>query len=151
VTETLYRSGQPSAEGFARLAELGIKTVVNLRSSDSDRDKLAGLDLDYERVPMHFYHLERSDLAEFLAVAGDSSRAPVLVHCKHGADRTGAAVASYRVLVEGWSREEAVAEMSHGGFGFHKILWNMAEWILKLDMEQLAAEAGLDASGSPAG
>jgi hypothetical protein len=40
VTGNIYRSGQPTSEGFKNLAELGIKTVVNLR--EWHRDDLSG-------------------------------------------------------------------------------------------------------------
>src|SRR3990172_8503361 len=41
VSDTLYRSAQPTALGMKNLKKnLGIKTVVNLRSFHSDRDEL---------------------------------------------------------------------------------------------------------------
>ena len=41
----------------------------------------------------------------------DPAKRPVFVHCKHGADRTGTMVAFYRILFEGWSKDEAIREM----------------------------------------
>ena len=38
VSDSLYRSAQPSAEGMANLKAMGIVTVVNLRSFHCDRD-----------------------------------------------------------------------------------------------------------------
>jgi protein tyrosine/serine phosphatase len=40
----------------------------------------------------------------------------VLVHCSAGQNRTGAAVALYRVLIEGWTPAAAVAEMKRYDF-----------------------------------
>jgi protein-tyrosine phosphatase len=36
----------------------------------------------------------------------------VLVHCARGSYRSGAVIASYRVLVQGWSEEDAIREMA---------------------------------------
>jgi protein tyrosine/serine phosphatase len=41
----------------------------------------------------------------------------VFVDCLHGSDRTGLAVASYRVVEQGWDVETAIAELRE--FGFH--------------------------------
>ena len=49
LSDDLYRSAQPSAEGMANLEEMGIKTIINLRSFNSDRDEIEGTDLGYEQ------------------------------------------------------------------------------------------------------
>jgi hypothetical protein len=36
VTDKLYRSAQPSAEGMKNLKNLGIKTIINLRAFHSE-------------------------------------------------------------------------------------------------------------------
>ncbi len=38
------------------------------------------------------------------------------MHCRLGDDRTGMAVASYRMAEEGWSADEAMKEMKTFGF-----------------------------------
>lgn len=40
----------------------------------------------------------------------------VYVHCEHGDDRTGVAIAARRVFVEGWDPERALQEMFERGF-----------------------------------
>jgi len=50
VTKDLYRGAQPDEAGMARLKQLGIKTVVNLRFIHSDRDEIGDLELDYEHI-----------------------------------------------------------------------------------------------------
>jgi protein-tyrosine phosphatase len=40
----------------------------------------------------------------------DSSTGPVFVHCRRGADRTGAVVACYRIEHDHWKNERALAE-----------------------------------------
>ena len=50
VSTELYRSAQPTAEGMANLKKLGVKTVINLCSFDSDSDKLGSSRFDYGHI-----------------------------------------------------------------------------------------------------
>ncbi len=45
---------------------------------------------------------------------------PIFIHCKYGADRTGAAIALYRIKIENWKPHDAVVEMILGGYKFHR-------------------------------
>lgn len=146
VSDSLYRSAQPSAEGMVNLSVLGIKSVVSLRAFHSDREVLGTTGLVYERIPIKTWHPEREDVVRFLKIATDPARTPLLVHCQHGADRTGTMVAIYRVAVQGWSKTEAVREMTEGGFSFHEVWVNLVPWIEKLDIDAIKQEVGLTAS-----
>jgi hypothetical protein len=42
ISDVLYRSAQPTAEGMRNLKALGIETVINLRLAHSDRKSRAG-------------------------------------------------------------------------------------------------------------
>jgi protein tyrosine phosphatase (PTP) superfamily phosphohydrolase (DUF442 family) len=151
VSDTLYRSAQPSAEGMKNLKAMGIETVVNLRSFHSDRDKIKGTGLAYEHIYMKAWHPEEEDAVRFLQIVTNPKRAPVLVHCQHGADRTGAMCAIYRVAVQGWSKEEALKEMTEGGFGFHEIWEDLIRWIDALDFEGIKKRAGMKPEKEPPG
>jgi protein tyrosine phosphatase (PTP) superfamily phosphohydrolase (DUF442 family) len=141
VSDTLYRSAQPSAEGMKNLKVMGIETIINLRSFHSDRDEIGGTGLAYEHIPMKAWHPEEEDAVEFLQIVTNPKRCPVLVHCQHGADRTGTMCALYRVAVDGWTKEEALKEMMQGGFGFHGIWENLIQWINGLDIEGIKKRA----------
>src|SRR5262245_53121783 len=52
VDAGLYRGAQPDEQGMQELERLGIRTVVNLRTLHSDREKIGGLPLAYEEVPV---------------------------------------------------------------------------------------------------
>jgi protein tyrosine phosphatase (PTP) superfamily phosphohydrolase (DUF442 family) len=144
VSDTLYRSAQPTAEGMKNLKEMGVETIVNLRSFHSDRKEIGDTGLGYEHIYMKAWHPERKEIVRFLQIATNPARTPVLVHCQHGADRTGTMCALYRIAVQGWTREEALREMTEGGFGFHSIWKNLPGWIAKLDVESIRKEAGIE-------
>lgn len=143
VTDNLYRSAQPSKKGMSNLKEMGVETVVNLRSFNSDRSEIGDTGLGYEHIYMKAWHPERKEVIRFLQIATHSKRTPVLVHCKHGADRTGTMCALYRIVVQDWTKEAAIKEMADGGYGFHEIFENLPKWIDELDTDALRKEVGI--------
>ena len=143
VSKDLFRSAQPSALGMKNLKENGIETIINLRSFHSDRDEIGETGLGYEHIYMKAWHPERKEVVRFLQIVTNSKNKPVLVHCHHGADRTGTMCALYRIVVQGWTKEAAIREMTKGAYGFHKIWANLPAWIEKLDIESLRKDAGI--------
>lgn len=131
VSDILYRSAQPTAEGMTNLVTLGIKTVVNLRMSEVDAELVGALPLKRRHISIFAGNMKLRYINEFLSILDDTNAVPVLVHCRHGADRTGTACAMYRTLREGWSADEAIDEMKNGGFGFHSIWFNLPRFIRK--------------------
>jgi protein tyrosine phosphatase (PTP) superfamily phosphohydrolase (DUF442 family) len=143
ISDSLYRSAQPSAAGMKNLKAMGITTIVNLRSFHSARDEIGDAGLVYAHITMKAWHAEEEDAVKFLQIVMNPNRSPVLVHCQHGADRTGTMCALYRISVQGWSKEEALREMMEGGFGFHGIWENLIQWIDGLDIERIKERAGI--------
>ncbi|MBW2172448.1 MAG: tyrosine-protein phosphatase [Deltaproteobacteria bacterium] len=143
ISEDLYRSAQPTAEGMRNLKMMGIETVANLRSFHSDRDEIGETGLAYEHIYVKAWHPEEEEIVRFLQIATNPKRTPVLVHCLHGADRTGTMSAIYRIAVQGWTKDEAIKEMTGGGFGFHEVFKNLVPWIQELDIEKIRNEAGI--------
>jgi protein tyrosine phosphatase (PTP) superfamily phosphohydrolase (DUF442 family) len=131
VSDKLYRSAQPTAEGMTNLVALGIKTVVNLRHSHSDSDEIGGLPLKAHRIEIFTGNMKDKYVTDFLAVLDDTNAVPVLVHCQHGADRTGTLCAMYRILREGWTADAAIDEMTNGGYGYHSVWRNLPRFIRK--------------------
>lgn len=146
VSDAYYRGAQPSAAGMQELVRMKVKTVVNLRAVNSDRDEIGDAALAYEHISFKAWHAEDEDVVRFLRIVTDEKRKPVFVHCQHGADRTGMMTAIYRIAVEGWSKDDAIAEMTEGGFGFHSIWKDLVEYLRELDVERLRKEAGLPPS-----
>jgi protein tyrosine/serine phosphatase len=144
VSDELYRGAQPTAEGMKELEKLGVKTVVNLRFMFSDRDELKGTALGYEHINTTTFYPVKGDVVRFLKIVTDPNRTPVFVHCQHGADRTGTMCAVYRIAVQGWSKDEAIEEMTKGGFGHHAIWKNLVEFVRALDIDEVKHAAGLN-------
>ena len=53
VTPTLYRGGQPSAEGFEKLAHMGIDIVVDTGRSKRDQTLIKSLGMAYVSLPWY--------------------------------------------------------------------------------------------------
>lgn len=146
LDERLYRGAQPEEGGFAALRALGVKTVVNLRTFHSDRDDCREHGLAYVPITVQAWEAEEEEVIAFLRIVCDPERAPVFVHCQHGADRTGMMCAIYRMVVQGWSEDEAVEEMTRGGFGFHAVWRNLVNYARGIDVEHMRTLAGVDAT-----
>jgi len=131
VSDSLYRSAQPSAEGMTNIVALGIKTVVNLRDNHSDSDEIGDLPLKARRIEIFTGNMKDKYVKEFLAIMDDTNSLPVLVHCQHGADRTGTMCAMYRILRQGWTADEAIDEMKNGGYNYHSLWGNLPRFIRK--------------------
>jgi len=131
----VYRSAQPDKAGFRELEALGIKNILNLR--DYHKDKPAkGSALKLHRVEMDAARITEAQVVEALRFI-KTSEGPVLVHCWHGSDRTGAVSALYRVVFQDWTKEAAIEELTGGGYGFHPIYKNIPELILRADIPGL--------------
>ncbi len=149
VNAFLYRSAQPSTEGFVFLdaraslanADLPIKTVVSLRAFNSDaRPASPSTGLRLEQIRFKTWHPEDEDVVKFLRIVTTPALQPVLVHCQHGSDRTGTMVAIYRIAFEGWTKAAATDEMVNGGFGFHPMWQNLLGYIDALDVNAIKAK-----------
>ena len=149
VSPALYRSAQPTRNGFALLSsqpnlvkgDQPIRTVVSLRAFNDDGPKVASTSsLRLEQIRFKTWHPEDEDVVKFLRIATTPAMQPVLVHCLHGSDRTGTMVAIYRIAYEGWSKAQATEEMINGGFGFHPMWKNLLRYIDELDVNAIKAQ-----------
>jgi protein tyrosine/serine phosphatase len=115
VDQNVYRGGQPTDEGFRGLVQLGVKVVLDLREHDarsvSEERVVSAAGMRYVNVPMTGYTpptLAETD--KVLKLLEDPASGPVFVHCKRGADRTGAVIAAYRIDHDHWDNARALRE-----------------------------------------
>jgi protein tyrosine/serine phosphatase len=145
IGTNLYRCAQPTSAGLRAAEKLGIKTVICLRAFHSDSDEAKSSKLKMERIRFNTWHPENEDVVRFLKLVTQTNDGPYLVHCLHGADRTGTMIAIYRMAVQGWSKSEAIKEMTDGGFGYHTVWTNLIRYLNELDIDALRKEAGIPA------
>jgi tyrosine-protein phosphatase SIW14 len=124
----LYRSAQMPLDGLRRkIHDLGIRTVINLRHgiqpADVEEEAFCNdQELTFVRIPPLSWDGVRgtapvdAGVDRFLQVMRDPANHPVLIHCFAGIHRTGAYCAIYRMEIEGWSNERAIAEMKAHGY-----------------------------------
>ncbi len=135
VSDQLYRSAQPKKNCLPALKELGIKAIFNFRDSNKTEKYIKGSDIKYYHYEMNALKPKVHIYKKFLELLSNPENQPFLVHCKHGADRTGAAVAIYRIAVQKWPYDEAIREMTKGGYNFHSIHKHLKDFIKKFITE----------------
>ena len=123
VDEHVYRGAQPSDEGFKYLAKIGVKTVIDLREADdrsvAEQKVVTAAGMKYVNVPMTgLTPPKEAEISKILGILDDGGKGAVFVHCKKGADRTGAVIAAYRIDHSGWESRRALKEAMANGMGF---------------------------------
>jgi len=137
VNDNLYRGGWPTAKGYAKLKNLGIKTIVNLAGPDkrqkSEQQAAAQYGFNIINIPLSVYTWPEDDkVLTFLKTALDPAAQPVFVHCTRGRDLTGTMIAVYRVIVESKGPKEGYKEALRHGFWPYR-----GEVVLKKYIHQL--------------
>ncbi len=128
IESDVYRGAQPSLEGYATLKEMGIRTVINLRTSESERSKVEAAGMRSVEIPLSMLsNGNRDKVDRVIAVMADPSNRPVFVHCRLGEDRTGIVIAAYRMKIQGWPLSLAEKEMDT--FGFNKVWINLRKFL----------------------
>jgi tyrosine-protein phosphatase SIW14 len=120
VNSTYYRGAQPQGHDYADLAQIGVRTIVDL-TSDGDPNEAAQV----KAAGMRFYRIgmtthqqpSEAQIAQFLKIVDDPANEPVYVHCQGGRHRTGVMTAIYRMTNDGWNSDRAFAEMKQYKFG----------------------------------
>jgi tyrosine-protein phosphatase SIW14 len=123
VTPTLYRGGQPSAEGFEKLARMGIDIVIDTGRSKRDETLIKNLGMTYISLPWYCPFPKDGVFERFINVTRENPGKKIFVHCRLGDDRTGMMIAAYRMGQQGWTAKEAMQEMHDFGYrGVHHLM-----------------------------
>ncbi len=94
VNDWMYRGSQPKEGDFSRIKAKGIRTVVNFRNEPGwvewEKERVEKLGMKYVNLPWTIVRSVKPELLDdFFKVLDDPKNRPVLIHCKHGRDRTG--------------------------------------------------------------
>lgn len=120
MDERFYRGAQPKkAEDYRALAQLGIKTVINLRHDEksNEREMVEAAGMRYVQIPMESKTRPTDEQArEFLRIANDPETGKFYAHCAGGRHRTGAMGAVYRYENYNWNFDQVYAEMKQYDF-----------------------------------
>jgi protein tyrosine/serine phosphatase len=138
ISDSLWRGGQPTAEGFRNLETSGVKTIINLRHDHDDTPLLAGTHLNYIRIPARPWNPTEDEIVQFLRIVDDPANGPVFVHCAQGSDRTGYCLAAYRIIVDKWTTDDAIREMF--GFGYNRIWFKNPAFLRHLDRDLILSQ-----------
>ena len=120
VPGKIYRSGQPTAEELQVLFKsIGLKAIVNLRGEQECRTNKECLEeAEFARengvrlIVIGFGNPPtRENARDVLKALDDERNYPLLIHCEHGKERAGTAIAIYRMERMGWTSGQAAMEM----------------------------------------
>jgi protein tyrosine/serine phosphatase len=128
VAPNIFRGSQPAGNGYATLKTMGIRTVINLRTSMSEKKQVEAAGMRSIEIPLStFNNGDKEKVDRVVALLSDPANRPVFVHCRQGRDRTGIVVAAYRMKAQGWPLAAAEAEMD--SFGFNDVWVNLRRFL----------------------
>lgn len=146
VDKNFYRSAALRPQDIKTLNQLGIRTVVNLRSFHSDDGLLKNTGIKAVHVGINTWEINDKNVIDALrAIRAGAKEGPVLLHCWHGADRTGLVTAMYRVVFQDWTKQKALEELTDGGYGYHSLWKNIPKYMDAVDIEKI--RAGVESNG----
>jgi protein-tyrosine phosphatase len=138
VSPTLTRGSRLDASQMDSLAKQGFKGVVNLcAENDNDTAPAAKSGLNSLHVPIIDNTTPtEGQMKQFLDFATNPANQPAYVHCEAGKGRTGVATAAYRMAVQGWPPDQAIAEAKKFGLA----LPNQIEFLQKFGTDLAAGK-----------
>jgi protein tyrosine/serine phosphatase len=132
ISNQLYRGAQTRPGGIHKLASMGIKTIINLRTADdrarAEEAEAKAFGLRYYNMPMAGYAKPTDEQVErVLSVINAQENQPIFIHCKRGADRTGTIIAAYRISHDRWTSKQAKQEADE--YSMRKFQFEMRDYI----------------------
>ena len=119
MDERFFRGGQPKEGDYQQLANLGIKTVIDLQNEPTGYEKqsVEALGMKYVNIPMSDKdYPETAKIDQFLKLVDDPATGKFYVHCAGGRHRTGVMGAVYRFNNYHWNYDQVYAEMKKYDF-----------------------------------
>jgi tyrosine-protein phosphatase SIW14 len=133
VNEQIYRGAEPSPIALKELKTKGVTAVIDLREAgqgaSEERKVSEGLGLRYVNIPLRPWSAPTAEQARRVLwelIGHPQDR--IFIHCRRGKDRTGTAIACYRVQHDKWSNARALEEAE--SFGMSSLERAMRSFIL---------------------
>ena len=137
IDSGVYRSAQPRRRSFEAMSQAGIQEILNLRRHKNvDSLRRGSTSMILIQVPLKARKLNEQHIVDALRVI-KNRQGPILIHCWKGSDRTGLICAMYRIIFDDWSKDAALQEMEHGGFGFHKTYKEIPRYIRHANVDSI--------------
>lgn len=133
-------AGQPRGPEWARLAEAGVQTVVDIREAWEPRGHdeeamVAAAGLRYVHIPLGNGRIADETFERVRAAMRDREDAPVVVHCASG-NRVGGALIPWWVLDEGLSEEEALQAAVNAGLASRSLAVEAFDYVRRQTAER---------------
>ena len=143
LDDKLFRSEQLTEKDYELLRKNNINTLINLRFFDrnDDRQAFGKTSLTLVNTPLLTWSITPQEVARVLwQIEQQQRNGAVLIHCYHGADRTGLISAMYRVVYQNWELSEAKREMMQGPYGFHSVWKNIEGFFTEKNINEIKQE-----------
>ena len=120
IANEVYRSAQVSKDDIsAYKSDYGIRSILNLRGAapveawyDEEIAASAALGMVHADFAMNAsVQLSDAEAGKLIALMREMPK-PLLVHCRHGSDRTGLAMSLYLAAISGTDEETAEGQLS---------------------------------------
>jgi len=111
LSERIISGSEPHGEAaFRRLKAMGVNTIISDDGKAPDVDLATRFGLRYVHVPIQYRGVTDEELVRIVKTFRELEP-PFYVHCFHGKHRGPTAAAIGRLVLDGVSRETALAEM----------------------------------------
>jgi len=111
LSDNIISGSEPHGEkAFAWIAALGVKTILTVDGKKPDAEVAKKFGMRYVHVPIQYKGITEDEMLR-IAKTFREVESPFFVHCFHGKHRGPTAAAVGRLILDGASREQALAEM----------------------------------------
>lgn len=150
VSDRIYAGAAPTYDNLKELKQLGIKYILSLDAESGNKIKpyLPSFGMQQILVPIDASSTIVNDNIKYLVRNIDKIliNQPIYIHCLQGQDRTGFAVALFKVKKKGENPESAIADVRRYGYGLGispktQKLWSKIITLLKSNTPDVALKA----------
>ncbi|MEZ5978375.1 MAG: hypothetical protein R3F34_09165 [Planctomycetota bacterium] len=141
LSDTIITGSEPHGEAaIERLSQWGVKTILSVDGKAPDAETAAKYGIRYVHVPIQYKGMTPEQEMEIVKTFRELE-GPFYVHCFHGKHRGPAGAALGRLVLDGVSREQALAEMRQWcgtSSKYSGLYWSVASAELPTEAESRA-------------